>query len=626
MILACRDRKKRVAGVIVITKISLVVLLCVISLGLASTGLAQAQQPSVSVTRSIQPDSVPAGGGVVTVTIGINGAYGIGSVVEKLPPDFTYVAGSVTPSDITPEIAGQDLTFPLVGESSFSYEVNTSTSSGQHRFPSGSQLTYGVDRDTAPVGGESSVTVEQAQQSTVRVTRSINPDSVPAGGGVVTVTIGINGAYGIGSVVEKLPSGFTYVAGSVTPSDITPEIAGQDLTFPLVGESSFSYEVNTSTSSGQHRFPSGSQLTYGVDRDTAPVGGESSVTVEQAQQSTVRVTRSINPDSVSAGGGVVTVTIGINGAYGIGSVVEKLPSGFTYVAGSVTPSDITPEIAGQDLTFPLVGESSFSYRVNTSTSSGQHRFPSGSQLTYGVDRDTAPVGGESRVRVGTPPQPPPPSPVQPQQNRAPVFSDGSSTTRSIDENSAVGANVGARVRATDRDGDRLTYSLRGTDDGSFTISSTGQIMVATGTMLDFEDKASYMVTARATDGSASDSIAVTVTVGNVDEDGRVTFWRDDQDATAASIMVGDMLTALAEDPDGNVGETPPITGEDNDMYPNITGATWQWSKSDDMNTWMDIQDATNAAYTVMADDDEYYLRAAAMYDDAEGTGKTAMMA
>ena len=115
------------AGVIVIRKISLVVLLCVIALGLGSTGLAQAQQPSVSVTRSINPDSVPAGGGVVTVTIGINGSYGIGSVVEKLPADFSYVSGSVMPSDITVDVSGQDLTFSLVGESSFSYRVNTSS-------------------------------------------------------------------------------------------------------------------------------------------------------------------------------------------------------------------------------------------------------------------------------------------------------------------------------------------------------------------------------------------------------------------------------------------------------------------------------------------------------------------
>ena len=64
-------------------------------------------------------------------------------------------------------------------------------------------------------------------------------------------------------------------------------------------------------------------------------------------------------------------------------------------------------------------------------------------------------------------------------------------------------------------------------------------------------------------GGLSDSIDVTITVTNEDEMGRVTFWRDGADATAAAIMVGDMLSGLAEDPDGNVGDTPPIT----DMYP-----------------------------------------------------------
>ena len=160
-----------------------VILLCVIALGLASAGLAQAQD--VSVTRSIPPDHVPAGGGVVTVTIDINGNYGIGSVVEKLPPDFTYVPGSVTPSDITDITVDLDentVTFPLVGESSFSYEVNTSISSGEHLFPSGSQLRYGVDKDVATVGGDSSVTVEQAQESSViKVTRSIPPRPRPGG-------------------------------------------------------------------------------------------------------------------------------------------------------------------------------------------------------------------------------------------------------------------------------------------------------------------------------------------------------------------------------------------------------------------------------------------------------------
>ena len=76
---------------------------------------------------------------------------------------------------------------------------------------------------------------------------------------------------------------------------------------------------------------------------------------------------------------------------------------------------------------------------------------------------------------------------------------------------------------------------------------------------------------------------------------------DSVGATTAAIMVGDMLGGLAEDPDGNVGDTPPIT----DMYPNITGATWQWAKtmtSDMMDSWMDITGATDAAYMVMDDD------------------------
>ena len=117
-------------------------------------------------------------------------------------------------------------------------------------------------------------------------------------------------------------------------------------------------------------------------------------------------------------------------------------------------------------------------------------------------------------------------------------------------------------------------------------------------------------------------ITVTITVTNEDDPGRVTFWRDGADATTAAIMVGDMLTGLVEDPDGNVGPTPPIT----DMYPDITGATWQWARTmtpDMMDSWMDITGATDAAYTVVDDDDGYHLRATAMYDDGEGMGKMA---
>ena len=56
------------------------------------------------------------------------------------------------------------------------------------------------------------------------------------------------------------------------------------------------------------------------------------------------------------------------------------------------------------------------------------------------------------------------------ENRAPVFTDGDSTTRSIAENTAADTNIGTADNvATDADNDTLTYTLSGTDAASFTI-------------------------------------------------------------------------------------------------------------------------------------------------------------
>ena len=205
---------------------------------------------------------------------------------------------------------------------------------------------------------------------------------------------------------------------------------------------------------------------------------------------------------------------------------------------------------------------------------------------------------------------------------APEFADSEDGARSVAENTEAGMEIGAPVTATDANDDTLIYALGGTDTASFDIdTATGQLM--TKEALDYETKGSYEVTVTASDsGGLSDSIDVTITVTNEDEMGRVTFWRDGADATAAAIMVGDMLSGLAEDPDGNVGDTPPIT----DMYSTITGATWQWAKTmtpDMMESWTDITGATDAAYTVMDADEGYHLRATAMYDDGEGMGKMA---
>ena len=108
-----------------------------------------------------------------------------------------------------------------------------------------------------------------------------------------------------------------------------------------------------------------------------------------------------------------------------------------------------------------------------------------------------------------------------QPNRAPVFTEGADATREFPENTASGQNIGLPLTATDADSDTLTYTLSGTDAGSFNIAqSTGQLSTKSGVTYDFETKSTYSVTVEVSDGRAtnnSDSIAVTITLTDVVE-------------------------------------------------------------------------------------------------------------
>ncbi len=147
-------------------------------------------------------------------------------------------------------------------------------------------------------------------------------------------------------------------------------------------------------------------------------------------------------------------------------------------------------------------------------------------------------------------------------NEAPVFSNGSSTTRSIAENTASGENIGSAVPATDPDNDDLTYTLSGTDASSFGINSTnGQLR--TSTALDYERKTSYSVTITVSDGNGgSDSITVTINVTNVNE--APVF--SDGSSTTRSIAEN---TASGE----NIGSPVSATDADNDTLTYTLGGT-----------------------------------------------------
>ena len=98
------------------------------------------------------------------------------------------------------------------------------------------------------------------------------------------------------------------------------------------------------------------------------------------------------------------------------------------------------------------------------------------------------------------------------ENTAPEFPASETGARSVSENAAAGADIGAPVAAEDTAGDTLTYTLGGADAASFDIvAATGQLQ--TKAALDSATKSSYTVTVTATDtGDLNDTITVTITV------------------------------------------------------------------------------------------------------------------
>ena len=151
-------------------------------------------------------------------------------------------------------------------------------------------------------------------------------------------------------------------------------------------------------------------------------------------------------------------------------------------------------------------------------------------------------------------------------NEAPVFSDGSSTTRAVAENTASGQNIGTAIAATDADNDTLTYTLGGTDASSFSIVSTsGQLQ--TKAALDYETKASYTVTLFVTDGNGgADSISVTINVTDVDEVANNAPVFTDGTSTTRSIAENTVANT-------NIGTAVAATDTDNDTLTYTLGGT-----------------------------------------------------
>ena len=141
-------------------------------------------------------------------------------------------------------------------------------------------------------------------------------------------------------------------------------------------------------------------------------------------------------------------------------------------------------------------------------------------------------------------------------------------TRVVAENTASGENIGDPVRATDDEGDALTYSMSGADAASLTIGRTsGQIR--TKDALDYETEPNtYTVTVTAADPAGlSDTATVTITVTDVDEDPVVS---GNAAVDYAENGAGMVATYAATDPEnGDIAWS--LSGDDADDF-EISGA------------------------------------------------------
>ena len=147
--------------------------------------------------------------------------------------------------------------------------------------------------------------------------------------------------------------------------------------------------------------------------------------------------------------------------------------------------------------------------------------------------------------------------VTPDVNDAPEF-ETDTVDREVEEN--ADGNVGDPVKATDPDGDTLSYALSGgADKDAFGIDQkSGQIEVGANTDLNFEGRTTYTVEVKADDPfGLSDTITVTITVTDVDEApvlrlrpdntppkfAATTYTREVAENTAAGRNIGDPVRA-----------------------------------------------------------------------------------
>ena len=160
----------------------------------------------------------------------------------------------------------------------------------------------------------------------------------------------------------------------------------------------------------------------------------------------------------------------------------------------------------------------------------------------------------------------------------------------------------AQYTASDPEGAAIEWSLGGADAGAFTLSG-GELHF--GSAPDYEQAGDtdgdnvYEVTVQVTDGTHTPSLAVRVTVSNVEEPGTLAF-------SSLQPQAGTRLGVELEDPDGGVQVE-----------------SWQWSRGNTREGPFTVVAGADSGYTPSRAEVGSFLRVVVFYVDGEGPAKSA---
>ena len=371
---------------------------------------------------------------------------------------------------------GDTLHYTLGGTNKSHFDFNSSTGQilvkGDLNYESKRSYSVTVSvRDSKNADG----TADTATDDTINITINVlNVDEAPGITGSTSETFPENGTRAVATYTGRDPEqgtvtwtllgtdggDFAISSGGVLSFDPAPDYEN-----PKDSNADNVYNVTVQASDGRNN---NNSLEVSVTVSNVEEVGKVTLSSVQPQVSSPLTASLSDPD-------VVTSAI-------IWSWHRSTSSSSWSAIGNATANSYTP-VSG-DVNYYLRATASYTDRFNSSNKSAR-------------------AVSQNPVRVFS------------EDNTPPSYSN-TQTSRSVEENTAAGTNVGAPVTATDQ-GDTLTYRLQGTGAATFRIvASSGQIQ--TRAPLDYETRSSYVVTVKAIDpSSASSTVTVNISVTNVDE-------------------------------------------------------------------------------------------------------------